>query len=527
MSVIERLPFVGGEEPSTAPFLERAARWACDLEYRDVPRHVRRAATAQLTSTVGAGVWTLSHPLGERIAARVNAGQRGHDAPFLGGDGRSVADAAAGNAALSTALEFDDEILGGPLGRSSVWVPLAYAEATGADGERTLVAQVAANEIAGRLAAATVPSPFRDRRIPYAQAAGAAVGRGVVEGDDPETLASALASALSQPARSLEASALGSESAVWSASGPIRTGLDAVDIARAGLSGAVDLVEADEGLLASVADRPLPAFLDGFGERWHTRALTVAAHPVDADVAAPVEAALQVRGRFDRGRTSVERVDVHASLFTTATDERAAGYLAGPESPPGALSRTVPFNVAVALVDGEHTPVQVGTRLGDAAIWRLAERVSVHQDGAFTRAAMASEVPVGAMVRGMGPSIVADAATHLGLRTTLRNLPTLLRFVRSRGLPTDLSTAEGGLGARVEVTTTDGRTVEATIDRPTGFAGGPLAELRAVARKKCHTGLQSSEIRESTARERVDRLLSLHEADRVSLGWLLDGGDRG
>ena len=526
MSVIERLPFVGGEEPSTAPFLVRAARWACELEYRDLPRPVRRAAMVQLTSTVGAAVWTLSHPLGERITARVDAGPRGGDATFLGGDGQSAADAATGNAALSTALEFDDVILGGPIGRSSVWVPLAYAEAVGAAGERTLVAQVAANEVAGRLAAATAPSPFRAQRTPYAQAAGAAVARAVVEGVDPETLASALGTALSQPARSLEASALGSETAVWSASGPIRTGLDAVDVARAGLSGAVDLVEADGGLLASVADRPRPGFLDGLGERWHTRALTVAAHPVDAFVAAPVEAALQVRGRFDRGRTSVERVDVHASLFTTATDERASRYLAGPESPPGALSHTVPFNVAAALVDGEHTAAQVGTRTGEAAIWRLAERVSVHQAGGFTRDTMASEVPVGATVRGTGPSIVADAATHLGPRTTLRHLPTLLRFARSRRLPADISTAEGRLGARVEVTTTDGRTVEATIDRPTGFAGGPLAELRAVARKKCHTALQSTGIRESTARERVDRLLSLDEADRVSLEWLLDGGDR-
>ncbi|MFW5964634.1 MAG: hypothetical protein ACOCQM_07190, partial [Natronomonas sp.] len=84
MTVTDRLPLGGDEETELDPFLERAARWATELEYRDVPRPVRWAARAQLVSTVGAAVWTCSHPLGERISTASESHADG-DATFLGG----------------------------------------------------------------------------------------------------------------------------------------------------------------------------------------------------------------------------------------------------------------------------------------------------------------------------------------------------------------------------------------------------------------------------------------------------------
>ncbi|PSP94711.1 hypothetical protein BRC84_03985 [Halobacteriales archaeon QS_1_68_44] len=222
---------------------------------------------------------------------------------------------------------------------------------------------------------------------------------------------------------------------------------------------------------------------------------------------APIEAALEARGRLDRGRTAVRRVDVYGSLFTTEVDERAAPYLDGPDSPVAALSFSVPFNVAVALTDGEHTPRQVGERVTDGAVWRLAERVSVHHDSSFTVAALNSEVPVGAMLRRVGPAVIPYAARSVGPAATVRHLPTLARFVRKRPLPTDLSDADKRMGARVAVTTTDGRTVEATVEHWTGLAAAGL--------------------RESAARHRADTLLALEEADAVSAAELTYRGGSG
>jgi 2-methylcitrate dehydratase PrpD len=517
------LPRLGSEGPDLEAFLERAAEWATELSYQDVPAPVRTAAKAQLSSTVGAAVWTSTHPLGDRIARTTAARYGDGAATFLGGGTHPPEGAAYGNAALSMALDFDDTVLGGHTGHSSVFVPLAYAEAAGASGERALLAHVAANEVAARLASAAAIGPFRGQQTAYVHAVAAAVARAVVEGDDAGPLADALGTALLQPPWPLEAPFLGSDAKVWSASEPIRAGIAAVDSARAGLSGRPTLVESEGGFLSAFADLPLPAFLGDLGGRWHTRAVTVKAVPGCAYVTAPVEAALEVRGRFDRGRTDVERVDVYGSLFATEVDELASPYLEGPDSPVAALSFTVPFNVAAALADGEHTPRQLAERTDDADLWRLADRVRLHHDASFTMAALDSEVPVGAMLRPVGVPVVGYAAKTVGLRATLRNLPTLLRFARKRPLPTDLSAADKRMGARVEVTTADGRQFSATVEHPSGFAGQPLTEIRAVARRKCISGLEATGLDEPDARTRTEKLLALGDGP-VALGALLGEG---
>jgi 2-methylcitrate dehydratase PrpD len=526
MSLTDRLPLVGGDgEPEVGPFLDRAAAWATDLTYDDIPPSVRRAAKAQLTSTVGAAVWTLDHPLGGSILEAATARDDGDGATLVDGETLSPTGAARGNAALSMALDFDDTVLGGHTGHSSVFVPLAYAEATDASGRRVLVAHVAANEVAARLASAAAIGPFRGQQTAYVHAVAAAVGRAVVEDDEAGTLAHALGTALLQPPWPLEPPFLGADAKVWSASEPIGTGLAAVDSARAGLTGAPNLTEAEGGFLEAFSEYPLGEFLGGFGERWHTRTLTVKSVPGCAYVTAPIEAALEARGRLDRGRTTVGRVDVYGSLFTTEVDERAAPYVDGPDSPVAALSFTVPFNVAVALIDGEHTPRQVGERRTDEDVWRLADRVFLHHDADFTASALDSEVPVGAMLRRVGVPVVGYAAKTVGPLAALQHLPTLAGFVRKRPLPTDLSDADKRMGARVEVTTTGGRTVEATVEHPSGFAGKPLSEVRAVARKKYWSGLVAAGLRESTARHRAGELLALDDAERVSLAALTGLGE--
>jgi 2-methylcitrate dehydratase PrpD len=526
VSLTDRLPFVG-EEPELEPFLDRAAAWASDLTYRDIPTPVRRAARAQLASTVGAAVWTLDHPLGGSIVRTATKGSAGTGATLVDGTELSPVDAARGNAALSMALDFDDTVLGGHTGHSAVFVPLAYAEASDASGRRVVVAHVAANEVAARLASAAAIGPFRGQQTAYIHAVGAAVGRAVVEDDDAGTLAHALGTALLQPPWPLEPPFLGADAKVWSASEPVASGIAAVESARAGLTGAPHLTGAEGGFLEAFSDYPLEEFLGGFGDRWHTRALTVKPVPGCAYVTAPIEAALEARGRLDRGRTTVQRIDVYGSLFTTEVDERAAPYLDGPESPVAALSFTVPFNVAAALADGEHTPRQVGERVRDEEVWRLADRVFVHHDSEFTVAALDSEVPVGAMPRRVGLPVLGYAARTVGPVAALRHLPTLARFVRKRPLPTDLSDADKRMGARVEVTTAGGRTVEATVRHPSGFAGTPLSESRAVARRKYRRGLEAAGVRESTARRRADELLAVDDGDAVSLAGLTGLGRTG
>lgn len=527
MDVTDRLPdaipFIGREEAAPEPFLERAARWASQLTYRDVPRPVRRSAKAQLTSNVAAALWTRSHPLGTRIGEAVRTQSDDGSATCLSGARTTPENAAYGNAALSTALGVDGAILGGYVGRSSVFVPLAYAESADASGRRLLLAQIAANEIAGRLGAATAIGPFDEERTAYIHAVGAAVGRSVVEDDDAEVFADAIGTALSQPPWPLERSILGSEAEIWSASEPIRNGIAAVDSARSGISGRRDLIEGDGGFFSTVSARPAPEYLSEMGDRWHTRTLTVKQFPSSMSVAAPIEAALEVRGRFDRGRTSVGRVDVHVPNAAIEAAARAEAYSDGRNSSSAMLLRSLSHNVAVALVDGERTPERLDRKRDD--VRTMTERVTIHHDPELTVTAARSAGQSGVTLGGGGRSAPLRAARTIGPKAALRHLPTVLRAGRTRSPPTVMEDAERRFGSRVVVTTADGRTIDATIDRPSGFAGAPPAEKRAVARTKCRRAMEALDVDAPTARRHAETLLAIDESDPVSFASILEAID--
>jgi 2-methylcitrate dehydratase PrpD len=496
--------------PPDEAFLARAARWASSLTRGDIPAAVCEAALAQRASTLGAAVWTTTHPVGRRLAETTHRQYGSGPATFLGDTtGLTPAGAAYGNAALSMALDFDDTVLGGHTGHSAVFAALAYAEALDATQGRALVAQVAATEVAARVGSAAAIGPFRGQQAPFIHAICGAVARAVVAGDDPDTLRDALGIALAGPDWPLDGPFFAGDSKHWLASDPLRTGLAAVDAARAGGRGYAGAVEGEGGLLEELVTVSLPAFLGGFGERWHSRAVTVKTVPGCAYVTAPVEAALEIADRADPAPAEIDSVTVRGSLFATEVDERAAPYLARTDSPLPALSFTVAYNVAVALADGEHTPAQFDPdRVGDESVWRLADRVSLVHDERFTIAALESTVPVGAMLRRVGPGVLVYAARTVGPVTTLANLPTLARFARKRPLPTTLSDADKRMGARVEVTT-GSTTRVATVEHPTGFAGHPLAEICDVARRKYREALVAAGVSTKAASRAVTDWTSL------------------
>ena len=509
-------------------FIERAAEWAADLQYEHLPAPVRRAADAQRCSTVGGLLWTLEHPVGGEILGTVAdefPDSAGPTATLPGAGAVPVRAACYGGAALAMAMDFDDTVLGGHTGHSAVLVALAYAEANEDDleapGRRALTAHVAANEVSARIASAAAVGPFRGQQTAYVHSVGAAVARGVVEGLDPTALADAIAIALAQPPWPLVPDFLGSDAKVFSAAEPVLTGLSAVAAARNGLSGNPDVLAGEDGFLDEFATYPLPEFLTGLGERWHTRAVTVKPYPGCAYVTAPVHAALRVRDRVREAvaatgsdRAPITAIRVEGSLFTERVDALASRYTDRTASPLASLNFSIPFNVAVALRDGEHTPRQLHPdRVGDESVWELADLVTLEHDPAFTMRALESEVPLGAMLRRVGPAVLPYSAKTVGPVTALKNLPTLLRFVRKRPLPDDLSGADKAMGACVTVRLADGRQFSETVEHPPGFAGRGLDETRAIARRKLAAALRARGVEETTARHAAEALRDIGETD--------------
>src|SRR5947208_807942 len=158
-------------------FCESAGSWAASLGLGDVPERVRERARLQTESILAAG------RAGAAAAAPMAA---------VAPEGR-LGEVYTG-AAASIAHDWDDYLFMGHTGHSSVWVARAFAE----DADTALRAQIAGNEVAGRIGAALLLGPHNGQFWSAIHCASAAAAAGVAIGLDATALSHALAISLYQ-----------------------------------------------------------------------------------------------------------------------------------------------------------------------------------------------------------------------------------------------------------------------------------------------------------------------------------------
>jgi len=333
--------------------LVHAVREAASLDLAAAPARVQLRLRLQLVSQLAAaaaGRRSADGALAEALP--FGAGDLGVS-PGLGG--RDLPSALRLATALVGAAEQDDHLLFGPSGRAAVWTAWLAAADAGLPAERALQAQLAANELAGRLAAFALPAPHAGAGLDWVQAAAAALAAGILRGLGERPLANAVALAIA-----------GTPSCRWS---HVRTGarlalapaaavrgLESVDLAAAGVGGPLDLLESDGDWLAdTVGARPLAGFLTGWGDAWMTDTLSIRATPAAPGVGAAIEALQELLGELDaEGATltadSILRIDVDAPL-PAALRELRVGSPANADEPlapsvvPHGIARALPFVV--------------------------------------------------------------------------------------------------------------------------------------------------------------------------------------
>ena len=469
--------------------LRELANWAAALRPRDVPCRVLKLAASQVLSQIASIRAGLAHPLGRKLVAAF-----GHP---LQSDPRS---SAAVFAALGSWLNLDDTAYAGHLSNSTVAVPLAYAYARGLDGLSLLTAVVAANECAARITAAATLGPLRGQSAVHTHLAGAVAGRLHSDRAPARVWQDALGLAFAMPNWPLMRAFLASDARLFNTLTPVRTAMDACDGALAGLRGAPDIFEHEDGFLARFAAVPLPqALAKGLGRRWHTDTLSFKVHPGGPGIDAAIDCAAEIHRVLGPIRPQdVAEVVVEASLYTLFAGQRASGYICGPSSPLGALVLDVPYPVATTLLTGgfgvEHFSAP---QIQDPARWELAGRVRLEHDTAMTRELFASDAPFGEAVREAGPRAVPWLRGFGG--------DELVELVGSLGagpVP-DFTGSTKATGARVVVRMTDGRTVTRTRLIPVG-AAGPGTRAR-------HTELMQHKFLSVGGPQRVaDTVTSLH-----------------
>lgn len=494
--------------------IEEAAAWVAGLSYEDIPPRVLDAARCQILSSMGAVYAGAGSNAGRAIVDTVNSwGQQGPCAAYPSGDGRTFHSAIFQNSTLSMALDYDDYLFLAHTGHSAVFVPMATAEMEGAETSDMLVAQVAANEVAGRFGCSLVFGPHNGQMLAHVHLIGSAAAASRVLGLDAGQTADAMGIALAEPVYSLFPAFMGAESKALTAAFPALTGMMAAFAAGRGMNGPRSILEDPDGLWASFSFLPLPRSFSGFGRSWVTDTIAYKAYPGCAYIDTAVDALLDIMDRFyqERGRRiepdEVKELTVEAGLLTVAMDGMSGDYLDRSRILPVNVNFSVALSLAVTLLAGELTGAQFTGDFLDGnreKILGLASRVSLLHDASLTvallrsfdealdlRAAMHAQVTLKGLARArrrirehlarvstMGPREAYRAWKSLspGDRAFMR------RMISPRGLLTPREHDFGDIrfeelrmpfAARVRVALNDGGVLDAERLVPRGAPGDP------------------------------------------------------
>lgn len=466
---------------STSTIVRRVAEWLAGATPQAVPRRVLEEAKNQVLGMIAAVHAGHFSDAGRVVSRTVKDWSGSKEATLLpSGERTGVHAAIAGNAALALALDYDDYLFGARTGATAVLATLAVAEKVGAGGPEFLLAQVAANEIGGRLGLATslaVPEPALAGYVHLA--GGAALGASLLKLDAAQT-EHALGLALAQTGPLPPSAAYGSEARILAAALTAPVGVQAAELAAGGVRGACDPLEGDGGLLRRLDRPPLLGAFSGLGTQWLTESLGYKVYPGAMYLAAIVDCVLGLVRQHHLDARKVYAIHVGAGPHVLAMDGRSAPYVRGGDSLPVTLTQSVAFPVAAALLERELSPRQFGRdRVANAAIWELAAKVRLSLDDDIARRA-----------RERSPlRVVGDD----GSSAHLFDLATC-----------DLNAYKGTVGARVRIELEGGRTFEMDQDVPTGSGARPFDDRRKAVEDKFRR-----ETRYTLRKERMEKAIDI------------------
>jgi 2-methylcitrate dehydratase PrpD len=489
--------------------LETLAAWAMMVRAEDIPARVFELARLQIRSVLASVYAGAGTEVGRACrGAALELGTAGTATVLPTGERAGAFGAVLATAPAAMAHDFDDYLFLGHTGHSAVLAALAVAEETGATLRDLLVAQVAANEIAGRLGAYVVVGPQNGQTWAHIHAAAAVVCAARLRGMTAAQAADALAIALYQPHYTLFAGFMGSEAKALTAAQPMAAGLYAASLAARGVAGALDLLDHPRGFGAAFAFVPLPRLLRGLGQQWVSDSLSFKIYPGCAYIDGPVDAALAARGQRAIEPSEVESVDIEATALTSAMEAICEESAPETSLEPIAVTFSARRSVAIALLAGELTPRQLEPgwlQANAGAILAIAARTRVTMTARRTSAMLrgiGAAVPMMDLVRDLGlrniwrtrhriRSSYVDAAQRGGNRRSPIQLTAagwleLLAPIARAALgghgdrQTDFRRLEFRFGARVRIMLRGGDVLEAEVEIPRGAAGRPQAETRSL-----------------------------------------------
>lgn len=388
------------------------ARWAASLRYEQIPEPVRQAARMQVLDMVAA----------------LHAAARSHEShcvrsglPQFAGPGRAHVlhdgsrcaphDAALANAACSMAQDYDDIVWMGHTCHSAVFAPLAVAEHESAGAREFITAVVVATEIAGRLGASAFLGPLNGQMWTFIHLIGAAAGAATILNLTPEQTAHAMAIALAQPNFALQPGFMVPTSKLLAAATPTATGIQAAYFARAGMTGALDILEDSRGFWRRFSFLPLPGMLGGLGTFWALQTLTVKTYPGCHYFQTAVSAIdeLEQGGRLESA--AIESVHVETTKLGMEVSRFARSYTTGTTAiEPVNVNFDLGITLAIRILAGRLTSQEVQPE------WLHEHTAAIRALQRTIRVVHAPELTLHTLMSARAVNSGADALQSIGLR---------------------------------------------------------------------------------------------------------------
>jgi 2-methylcitrate dehydratase PrpD len=387
------------------------AAYVTNLRFDDIPPDVLERAKTLTLDFLGSAVRARRDADSTQsiLAMLSTLGLDGDGAATVFGDGKTYTPAVAAllNGALGHSLDFDDTHADSSLHPSAPVVPAAFAvgEMTGASGRDVLTAIIAGYEVCCRLGNALDPTSHYARGFhPTATAGtyGAAAAAGKLLGLSEPQLIAAFGVSGSQAAGSLQFLVNGAWNKRYQVGAAAMNGVVAATLAKQDFVGATESVEGKHGLLVGYTDRADAAkAVADLGSVYETMKIGVKPYPSCRYTHAAVEALIDMRRlhNLTPDRISNVRIGLHRNGITLTGDPATKRH---PRSIVGGQFSMF-FTGAIALDQGRFGWDDY-SRLGDAALDALADRIEVVQDD---RLEEGRTHPFGAHV-----SVTSEGSTH-------------------------------------------------------------------------------------------------------------------
>lgn len=497
----------------TATQLGHAAAWASTFRLESAPRDVIELSKWQIANILSAIIAGSRSAAGQKLRRAMRRIQGPGPCTLIPhGERVALLDAVYLHAAYANALELDDFFYRGHLGPAVVVTPLTMAEALGLDGQAVLRAQIAANEVAGRLGWAITAEIRHGHQRSYLLRLAAATAAGVLLDLDEDRLTHALCIAMTQPELALHPGEFSPETKVLSAASSVVEGTRAALLAAEGLTAARDILEHRAGFYRQFTmHRDVPTPFVQFGEAWCTHALCFKRYSSCALAAGAIDAARELRADTSFDANEISRIEIMSSLpalimerladphepgvltpvnvqFSIRRSVGAAlilgdlrGYHFCPETFASWMPRVRSLSSATTLVhDWRFTMEQLkgfDAGLNQGGGRRSADMLQLHRTSAAFRAMFGSPRSIG--VKDVGRLLTLPHADRRYFAARwMRSLRSHLRW-HLAGDPGDakplgdLRQLSFRLGSRVTITLRGGRVLSAERMLPRGMAGDP------------------------------------------------------